>query len=51
MLNHKFYNGRGTEHDDDNLVAHIGKLKLLYQSLGLDEPRPSFAELMQEPKE
>jgi hypothetical protein len=51
MLNHKFYNGRGTAHDDDNLVAHIGKLKLLYQSLGLDEPRPSFAELLQEPNE
>jgi hypothetical protein len=46
MLNHKFYNGHGTDHDDDNLVAHIGKVKLLYQILGIETPRPDFAELM-----
>jgi hypothetical protein len=51
ILNRKaFFENHETPYDQDIFLAHAGKLKLLYEQLGIEKPKASLAQLMAVPR-
>jgi hypothetical protein len=46
LLDHKMIEGHETPCDDNQYLAHANSAKRMYQALGIERPRASFAELM-----